>query len=78
MASEDETLNLNGENTEETSNIFNFKTIMKILAVLAVFYIIYTFFKSDSSSAEYTPVSAPIEASVGSSTFDVVSTAFGH
>lgn len=78
MSAEDETLNLNGENTGEPSSVFNYTLILKILAALAVIYLIYIYYNSGSSGAEYTPASVPLEATAGSTTFDAVSTAFGH
>lgn len=81
MSAEDETLNLNGENTEvteETSSMFNYSLIFKILAALAVVYLIYTYYMSTSSTSGYTPAVLPINSGAASSSFDAVSTAFGH
>ena len=52
--------------------------LLKILAALAVVYLIYTYYMSASSTSGYTPAVLPINSGAASSSFDAVSTAFGH
>jgi len=76
--STEEDLDTPVDTQDEKSNNYNIGLLLKIVAVLSIIYLIYIYYKSRVSVGEYTPSPVPIQVGTATSSFDAVSTAFGH